>query len=196
MLQDRIETIRETWAFDENWFVMSISTPSGRDLTEGGVANLSPEQQGALLDALEADSDWLAWSAANVLINVPAPTWDPVEMFEKDMSGWSMDRAALVYAVAINTAGDKRAELFAKAAESPAGDYRIAARYSLSINAELDGDGAVKERLRHDPDLTVRPNADRKDEPTASYWTCRRCRRRNEMETEDCPGCDDGSRPG
>lgn len=196
MLQERIETIRETWDFDENWFVMSMSTPSGRVLTEGGAANLSPEQQESLLDAIEADSDWLAWSAANVLINVPAPTWDPVEMFEKDMSGWSMDRAALVYAVAINTAGDKRAELFAKAAESPAGDYRIAAHYSLSINAELDGDGAVKERLRHDPDLTVRPDPDRKDEPTASYWTCRRCRRRNEMETEDCPGCNNGSRPG
>jgi hypothetical protein len=196
MLQERIETIRETWDFDENWFVMNTSTPSGQELTEGGVANLSPEQQEALLDALEADSDWLAWSAANVLINVPAPTWDPVEMFEKDMRGWSMDRAALVYAVAINTAGDRRAELFAKAAESPAGDYRIAAHYSLSINAELDGDGAVKERLLHDPDLTVRPDTDRKEEPTASYWTCRRCRRRNEMETEDCPGCDDGSRPG
>lgn len=195
ILQARTETIRKRSHFDENWSVMSMSSPNGRPLTEEGITSLSPNQQDALLDALEADSGWLAWSAANVLINVPTPTWDTLEMFEKDMSRWSMDRAALVYAVAIKSAGDKSAELFANAAESPAADYRIAARYSLSVNAELDEDGAVEERLQHDPDLTVRPSRNRKDEPPASYWTCLRCRRRNEMKTEDCPGCDDGSRP-
>jgi hypothetical protein len=181
---------------DADWAVMTTPGPNGREPAPLGAADLTSRQHAALVDALEAASDWLAWSAANVLINVPDPTWDVAALFDKDLSRQSVNRAALVRAVAIVSAGDQRIALFARAAASPAAEYRAAAQYCLSIRDDLDADGTVAARLAVDPDLTVRDEADRKREPAASHWTCLDCRRENDIDMEDCPGCDDGSRPG
>jgi hypothetical protein len=181
---------------DDNWFVASMSSPSRRRLTDDAVAALDHSQHEALLDALRADSDWIAWAAAEILINVSTPSWDPMVMFETDMGTWPLDRAALVYMVAIISAGESSAELLAKAAESPEAEYRMAALHSLLVTPELDPNGEVATQLRRDPDLTVRPKSSREQQPSASYWTCNRCHRRNDLEVEDCPGCDDGTRPG
>lgn len=195
MLEQRHEATESEWVLDDNWFVMTMPTPTRRELTDEALAGLSPSQHEALLKALDADSDWLAWSAAEVLINIPTPTWDAVTLFRTDMTTWPLDRAALLYMVAILTAGEKGPELFAMAAQSPAPEYRIAARDSAAVGPALDQGGATYERLRRDPDLVVRDRSHRKDDPQAEYWTCRICRQRNDIETEDCPGCDEGTRP-
>lgn len=181
---------------DADWAMMTTPSPDGRKHAPHGATDLTPRQHAALVEALEADSDWLAWSAADVLINVPDPTWDVAALFDKDLTRQSVNRAALTRAVAIVSAGDQRLALFARAAASPAAEYRTAAQYCLSIRDDLNADGTVAARLAVDPDLTVRDDADRKREPAASYWTCLDCRRENDIDIEDCPGCDDGSRPG
>lgn len=181
---------------DADWAVMTTASPDGREPAPNGAADLTPRQHAALVHALEAASDWVAWSAANVLINVPDPTWDVATLFDKDLTRQSVNRAALVRAVAIVSAGDQRSALFARAAASPAAEYRTAAQYCLSIRDDLDADGTVAAQLALDPDLTVRDDADRKRAPAASHWTCLNCRRESDIDIEDCPGCDDGSRPG
>lgn len=180
---------------DDHWFVASATPQRGPSLGDEAVATLTRQQHDALLDSLRADSDWIAWSAAEVLINVPVPTWDAAELFATDMTGWPLHRAALLYTVAIVSAGDRSIEQFKAAAASQAPDYRMAARYSVSLKGELDPDGSVDTQLRQDSDLTVRPSGSRNREPAASYWTCNDCRTRNELGTEDCPGCEQGTRP-
>ena len=181
---------------DMGWSVMTTPVPVGRELAPSNAGSLTTQQHAALLDALEANSDWLAWAAAGILINVPDPTWDAAALFDEDLIQYSLDRAALVRAVAIVTAGDQRTLLFTRAADSPTAELRTAARYCLPIRDDFDPRGAVAARLAVDPDLTVRNNTDRKREPPAYYWTCRRCRSVSDIDVEDCPGCDDGSRPG
>lgn len=180
---------------DDHWFVASMTPQRGPSLDDEAVATLTRQQHDAMLGSLRADSDWIAWSAAEVLINVPVPTWDAAELFATDMTGWPLHRAALLYMVAIVSAGDGSIEQFTVAAASEAPDYRKAAQYSLSIKGDLDPDGSVDTQLRQDPDLSVRPSGSRNHEPAASYWTCNDCRTRNDLETEDCPGCEQGTRP-
>ncbi len=195
MVQQKTENPGSGTGRDADWAVMTTPLPGGRGSAPLGAARLTARQHASLVRALEADSDWLASSAANVLINVPDPTWDAAELFDKDLPGQSVDRAALMRAVAIVSVGDQRAALFARAAASPAAEYRTAAQYCLSIRDDLDADGAIAALLADDPDLTVRDDAGRKREPAASYWTCRSCRCMNGIDIEDCPSCDDGCRP-
>ena len=195
MLDQLSQSIGGEHGLNDHWFVASMSPQRGPALDDDAVARLAREQHDALLGSLRADSDWIAWSAAEVLINVPVPTWDAAQLFATDMTGWPLDRAALLYMVAILSAGDGSVDRFAAAATSEAPEYRMAARYCLSVMGELDADGSVDTQLRQDPDLTVRPKGSRGDEPHASYWTCNDCRTRNDPETEDCPGCEHGTRP-
>lgn len=180
---------------NDDWFVASMSPQLSPALDDDAVARLARQQHDALLRSLRADSDWIAWSAAEVLINVPVPTWDSAQLYATDMAGWPLHRAALLYTVAILSARDGGHDRFAAAATSDGPEYRMAARYSLSVNGGLDPDGTVDAQLRQDPDLTVRPKASRGAEPHASFWTCNDCRTRNDPETEDCPGCEHGTRP-
>lgn len=180
---------------DDHWFVASMTPQRGPSLNDGALATLTRQQHDAMLGSLRADSDWIAWSAAEVLINVPVPTWDAAELFATDMTGWPLHRAALLYMVAIVSAGDQRVEQFKSAAASESPDYRMAAKYSVSIRGDLDPGGSVDTQLRQDPDLTVRTRGSRNHEPAASYWTCNDCRTRNDLGTEDCPGCEKGTRP-
>ncbi|MFH9889335.1 NACHT domain-containing protein [Streptomyces luteogriseus] len=157
---------------------------------------LTVDQRLTLLACLEADSSWIAWSAANVLANFDEGVpWDSQELFSKDMSRWPRPRAGLFYAIAILTAGDQRLPLLTQAACSDSADYRYAAGMVVSVASDLDFDGSVMQRLRRDVDLSVRPEGAHQDLPAPTHWSCNDCRAVNAIDVEDCPGCDDGVRP-
>lgn len=179
----------------EDWFVATTRPLVEPSLLTNLDAALTAEQQRTLLLCLEADSDWIAWAAAVVLANVNRPTWDSQELFEKDMSNWSRWRAALLYMVAVLTAGDARRQLLTRAAASDSADYRYAARMAISVASDLDSDDSIMQALRRDADLSVRPKDARQALPTPAHWTCDDCRAVNNLDVEDCPACNDGVRP-
>jgi hypothetical protein len=159
---------------------------------------LTDAQQRALLACLEADSSWMAWSAANVLVNLTGDRipWDGQELFNRDMSHWPRHRAALFYAVAVMTSGDRRTSLLTRAASSESADHRLAARMLISAVPRLDSTGSIMEALRRDADLSVRPKDAHQATPAPTHWSCNHCRTVQSLDTEDCSGCDDGVRPG
>jgi hypothetical protein len=179
----------------DDWFVASaapIDKPSLRcDLDTA----LKSEQHRTLVSCLDAHSDWIAWSAAAIAINLGKPDWDSEQLFSKDMSHRPRDRAALVYLVAILSAGDKRSSLLRRAAASDSSDYRDAARMTISVTPRLDPDGSITAALQQDPDLAVRSKEARKLSPPPTHWSCGICRHVNALDVEDCPGCEDGTRP-
>ncbi|WPP30429.1 NACHT domain-containing protein [Streptomyces sp. CL7] len=158
---------------------------------------LTDAQQRALLACLEADSSWMAWSAANVLVNLTGDRvpWDGQELFNRDMSHWPRHRAALFYAVAVMTSGDRRTSLLTRAASSESADHRLAARMLISAVPRLDSTGSIMEALRRDADLSVRPKDAHQATPAPTHWSCNHCRTVQSLDTEDCSGCDDGVRP-
>jgi hypothetical protein len=158
---------------------------------------LTDAQQTALLTCLEADSSWMAWSAANVLINLEGSRvpWDGQELFHRDMTHWPRYRAALFHAIAIMTSGDRRPSLLAWAASSESADHRLAARMLISAIPSLDPNGSIVEALRRDADLSVRPKDAHQATPAPTHWTCNHCRTVQSLDTQDCPGCDEGVRP-
>jgi hypothetical protein len=158
---------------------------------------LTDAQQTALLACLEADSSWMAWSAANVLINLEGGRvpWDGQELFDRDMAHWPRHRAALFQAVALMTSGDRRPSLLARAASSESADHRVAARILISAVPRLDPNGSIMEALRRDADLSVRPKDFHQAMPAPTHWSCNHCRTVQALDTEDCPECDDGVRP-
>ncbi|MER5814094.1 MULTISPECIES: NACHT domain-containing protein [Streptomyces] len=158
---------------------------------------LTDAQQTALLACLEADSSWMAWSAANVLINLEGGRvpWDGQDLFGRDMTHWPRDRAALFHAVTLMTSGDRRSSLLARAASSESADHRVAARMLISAVPRLDPNGSIVEALRRDADLSVRPKDAHQATPAPTHWSCNHCRIVQALDTEDCAGCDDGVRP-
>ncbi|XKK40760.1 hypothetical protein HFP72_09830 [Nocardiopsis sp. ARC36] len=178
-----------------DWFVASAKPPATPSLSTDLDAAITEDQKRTLLSCLEADSDWIAWAAAEVLVNVDKPLWYSREILDQDMASWPRSRAGLLYMVAILTAGDECKDLLARAAASDLADHRYAARMTISAVPELDSDGSIMEALRRDVDLSVRPNEARKVSPVAIHWTCGDCRAVNDVDVEDCPECDDGVRP-
>lgn len=174
---------------------MSTRPPSKPRLSDIAVANLTADQQLTLVECLEAHSDWIAWSAANVLINVPEPALDSTRLFRKDMSSWPRDRGALLYIVAILTAGHVRERFLTEAATSDLTDYRVAARHVIALDAQLDSNAQIRQRLNRDDDFSIRPKTARDYEPRCTYWTCNDCRAENDLDVEDCPACETGTRP-
>jgi hypothetical protein len=183
-------------AVSDDWFVASAEPLAKPSLPANLVAELTNDQQRTLLACLEADSDWIAWAAAAVVVNLTNPPWNSQELFHKEMSGWPRPRAALLYMVAILTAGDKRKLFLEQAAASDSADYRYAARMTISAASDLDSDGKIMEALCRDADLSVRPKDARKASPTPTHWTCADCRAVNAVDIEDCPACDEGVAPG
>ncbi len=195
MLRQRAEKLaRQDKGLDLNWYVATMP-PAVEYALRADVGPLDAGQQSALVAALTAASGWLAWSAAAVLVETGAPAWDTEGLFNRDLSGLPVDRAALAYAVAIQASGGSRERLLDRAAASSRVDYRAGARLAVTLDPALDFEGVVLQKLRSDPDLTVRDRDDRKHQPAATRWTCPLCRATNEMQVEDCPGCDRGSRP-
>ncbi|WP_406841930.1 hypothetical protein ACICHK_41170 (plasmid) [Streptomyces sp. AHU1] len=158
---------------------------------------LTDAQQTTLLACLEADSSWMAWSAANVLINLEEGRvpWDGQKLFDRNMTHWPRGRAALFHAIALMTSGDRRSSLLAQAASSESADHRVAASMLISAVPHLDPNGSIMEALRRDADLSVRPKDAHQTTPAPTHWSCNHCRRVQALDTEDCPGCDDGVRP-
>ncbi|WP_218019129.1 NACHT domain-containing protein [Nocardia salmonicida] len=155
---------------------------------------LTADQLHLLLTCLEAESDWIAWAAGGVLINVSDSLWNNIELFDKDMSAWPRSRAGLTYMVAILSAGNDRDNLLTAAAESESADYRFAARLAISTS-ELDPDGSVMDSLCRDDDLSVRPESARTTTPLPTLWSCNLCRSVNDTNVENCTGCSKGVRP-
>ncbi|WP_214516762.1 NACHT domain-containing protein [Nocardia salmonicida] len=176
------------------WLVASVGPYLKPRMVEDLGSVLANDQLLFLLSCLEAESDWIAWSAANVLINVSEPPWNCRDLFDKDMSSWPRARASLTYTVAILTAGGDRENLVAEAVASGVADYRYAARMAISVS-DLDPDGAYMKELSRDADLSVRPATCRASEPTPTLWSCNLCRSVNPIDVEDCHGCTDGVRP-
>ncbi|MFE3722357.1 NACHT domain-containing protein [Streptomyces cyaneofuscatus] len=158
---------------------------------------LTDAQKAALLACLEADSTWMAWSAAQVLINLEGDhvPWDGQELFNRDMTHWSLHRAGLFHAVAVMTSGEQRPSLLARAAFSDSVEHRCAAEILISIAPHFDPDGSIKEALSRDADLSVRPNDAHQVTPAPTQWSCNDCRTVQALETEDCLGCNEGVRP-
>lgn len=94
MLDQLSQSIGGERGLNDHWFVASMSRQRGPALDGDAVARLAREQHDALLGSLRADSDWIAWPAAEVLINVPVAAWDAAQLFASDMTGWPLDRAA------------------------------------------------------------------------------------------------------
>ncbi|WP_244290876.1 NACHT domain-containing protein [Streptomyces virginiae] len=179
-------------------WVVAGTRPLVKPLPVPGVGQvLTDVQQTALLACLEADSSWMAWSAAETLINLEGGQvpWDGQELFGRDMTHWPRPRAGLFYAVAILTSGDRRTSLLAHAASSESADYRWAARIVTSVVPRLDPDGSITEALRRDADLSVRPEDAYEVTPAPTYWSCDHCRTAQSLDTEDCLECDEGMRP-
>ncbi|WP_080644111.1 NACHT domain-containing protein [Salinispora arenicola] len=194
-LQRMDEEVSDIRIASDDWFVASVRPLVEPSLAANLDTALTTEQRRTLLSCLEADSDWIALAAAEVLTEVGSPPGDSRELFDKDMANWPRFRAGLLYAVAIFTAGDERRELLTQAAASESADYRYAARMTISAAPDLDPDGSMMEALRRDTDLSVRPKGARKESPAPTHWTCNDCRAVNGIDIEDCPECNDGVRP-
>lgn len=179
------------------WCVASASPRSKPSLLPGLGQALTDAQQTALLACLEADSSWMAWSAANVLINLEggAVPWDGQQLFGRDMTHLPRHRAGLFHAVAIMTSGDQCPSLLARAASSESADHRLAAGMLISAMPLLDPGGSIGEALRRDADLSVRPKGAHEVTPAPTHWSCDQCRTAQALDTEDCQGCDEGVRP-
>lgn len=125
-LQQMGEGASDTGPVSNDWFVASAMPLAKPSLLTNLNAALTTEQQRVLLACLEADSGWIAWAAADVLVRVNKPLWNSRELFEKDMSSWPLQRSGLMHVVAILTSGDERGPLLARAAGSDSADYRCA----------------------------------------------------------------------
>ncbi|MEU3693195.1 NACHT domain-containing protein [Streptomyces narbonensis] len=193
----RLQEFTDPRSLLDEWSVAGTS-PLVKPSPLPGVGQVLTEaQQTALLECLEADSSWMAWSAANVLINLDGGSvpWNAHELFTRDMTHWPRPRAGLFHAVAIMTSGDRRASLLARAASSQSADHRWAARMVISAVPRLDPNGSIEEALRQDADLSVRPKDAHQVTPAPTHWSCNQCRTVQDLDTEDCHGCDDGMRP-
>ncbi|WP_222127612.1 hypothetical protein, partial [Brevibacterium casei] len=78
--------------YEDDWPIL-IARPAYK---RGAIRTnaLGPDEQVKLLGALEAVSNWIAWSAANILAQT-APHWDTDELFDLDKSKWKPRRALL-----------------------------------------------------------------------------------------------------
>ncbi|MFB6628229.1 NACHT domain-containing protein [Streptomyces sp. NPDC056374] len=181
----------------DEWLIVSTPPLVKPSLLPNVGQVLTDAQQTVLLACLEASSSWMARPAANVLINLDGRRvpWDGHELFDRDMTHWPRPRAGLFHAVAIMTSGDRRASLLARAASSQSADHRWAARMVISAVPRLDPNGSIKEALRQDADLSVRPKDAHQVTPAPTHWSCDHCRTVQDLDTEDCHGCDDGMRP-
>jgi hypothetical protein len=195
-LQRVTEEANGTDTVNDDWFVVAAKPLAKPSLPSSPETALTTEQQRTLLSCLDADSDWIGWAAAYVLLHLNNPSWDSHELFEKNMANRSRWRAGLVLMVAIITARDNREPLLRQAAASDSADYRYAARMTISAASDLDPDGLIMEGLCRDADLSVRPKEARKTPPAPAHWTCNDCRAVNNIEVEDCPACNEGVRPG
>jgi len=153
---------------------------------------LTTEQQNNLIAALGADSDWIAFSAANLLVQT-TPTWAPDSFFDNDRAEWKPRRARLFHLVAI-LASRNGAELLRRATTSADPAYRQAAEMAVRADQTLDPSGEVAGRLGTDEDLTVRGELDSGD-PPPSRWSCNHCATANAINVVDCTGCKNGTRP-
>jgi hypothetical protein len=153
---------------------------------------LCPIEQLKLIDALEAMSDWIAWSAVNILAQT-TPHWNTDEFFEADRSKWKPRRALLFPLVAILASADGE-KLLKRAATSDDPAFRQAAVLAIVANDALDPDGEVARMLSIDDDLTVRGGLDAGN-PPPRHWSCNDCGTVNDIQVVDCPGCEEGTRP-
>ncbi|MFF9143897.1 NACHT domain-containing protein [Streptomyces sp. NPDC014861] len=192
----RLEKTIAPDSLTDEWLVAStppLVTPS---LLPGVTQVLTDAQKTALLTCLEAKSSWVAWSAAKVLINLDGGCvpWDGQELFDRDRTHWFRPRAGLFHAVAIMTSGDSPS-LLARAASSASADHRWAAMMLTSIAPHLDPNGSIRKALRQDIDLSVRPKDAHQVTPAPAHWSCDHCRTVQDLDIEECRGCDDGARP-
>ncbi|MFI9100529.1 NACHT domain-containing protein [Streptomyces fildesensis] len=194
-LQRMIEETNGTDSVNEDWWVVSTRPLASPPLSTSLDKALTTDQQQILLLCLEANSDWIAWAAAVVLVNMKDPQWSSQELFEKNMAGWRRSRAGLAYMVAILAAGSKRTELLTRAAASDSADYRYAACRAISIASWIDADESIMKTLCRDADLSVRPKAARKALPAPTHWSCGDCKAINDVDVEDCSACSVGVRP-
>lgn len=173
-----------------DWWTLTVRPAHERGSVASG--SLKADQQNALIEALGASSDWIAWSAANLLAQT-TPQWDPDTFFVADRSQWKPYRAMLFHLVAILASPDST-NLLKQASESTDPAYRQAAGMALRFRGELDPRGEIAQKLSVDDDLTVRGHMDAGD-PPPRHWSCNDCRAVNKMEVVDCPGCEEGTRP-
>lgn len=178
------------FAQPQDWQTVTVRPRYPRAEIEPG--RLSEGHQRNLIDALGADSHWIAWSAANLLVHT-TPQWDPDAFFAAERAQVMPRRALLYYLVAI-LASHNGALLLERAASSEDPARRQAARMAVQMNTALDPDGSIAQRLGVDQDLTVRGDLDAGDPPPLR-WSCNDCSVGNHIDIVDCPGCDEGTRP-
>ncbi len=173
-----------------DWGILTVPPANRRQSIEPEC--LTVDRQVTLIGALEANSSWIAWSAANMLAQTK-PHWDTCAFFEADRSEWKPRRAMLFPLIAILASADS-GPLLHRAAVSADPVYRQAAERAVVINENLDAEGMVARSLSIDDDLTVRGELDAID-PKPLLWSCNDCKTINDIEVIDCPGCEEGTRP-
>ncbi|MEU5521351.1 hypothetical protein ABZ759_11900 [Streptomyces sp. NPDC047860] len=65
----------------------------------------------------------------------------------------------------------------------------------ISAVPRLDPNGSIVGAPRRDADLSIRPKDAHQATPAPTHRSCNHCRTVQALDTEDCPGCDDGVRP-
>ncbi|MDE0775852.1 MAG: hypothetical protein OSB43_06250 [Nocardioides sp.] len=186
---------RDHHAFSDEWFVMTADPIASPKLESGVDDRVTPRQVESLLECLYADSDWIAYSAAEVLSNLSAPSWDSQELLSTAMSNFPINRGTLLYCVAILSSRKDGPDLLLQAAQSDVVDRRAAAAFAISIEPDLDADGTAETLLSLDRDMAVRPETHWEVEPFPACWSCNDCRTVNNAAAADCSGCEDGVRP-
>jgi hypothetical protein len=188
-IQRMNEQADENKTASEDWYVAHAQVLVAPSLRGDLDTTLTAEQKRKLLACVEAQSGWIAWAAANVLVHLREGPWDSEELLARDMSGWNRRRAGLFYAVAILTAGPERQTLAARGVSSDSADQRFAVGLAISVDPALDPDGGLMEALRGDADRSVRPDEARNQPPAPSHWSCDKCRALNNIDAPSCHEC-------
>jgi hypothetical protein len=179
-----------------------VFVPSPYELEVAPGTLLRSEDEATVLDCLAAESNWIAASAAGLIVTT-ANSLTVQQILDVPVAGRWM-RTTLLYRLAAvkSDAGDGTMERFAV---SPDFRCREAAAGGLRYRSLLDqASVGMLARLAEDEDLTVRigargPNNSDTElaaaESLAAYWSCLYCGQRNSLIDRQCTNCVYGSIP-
>lgn len=153
---------------------------------------LSSQQCLDLVPCLMSGSDWMSQSAFWLLVNQDKPELvNEIRMNGNELTPRSMWRASVV----LCANSDEPIVDIGEALHSAESPTRAGAGFVLKHRHD-GGLGSLWRDAKHDEDLTVRSDAgaDTHVDPP-SYWSCRWCGTKNEVDDTSCRGCSLSSRP-
>jgi hypothetical protein len=160
------------------------------------VTRLGHDDHNALLEALSAESDWVANIACLLLATVHDPAIGQLVMKQlPSMPAAGRLRAALVV-VANDPDAEGAAQDLLKGTDPTARSGAAVAALNIAGPAPSGSWIAILQRARADDDMTVRLAAGQDDAAAASarYWSCPACGILNKIRAARCASCK-GTRP-